>query len=69
MKKQDYIKPRVKMLVVGNYDLLTGSGVTGDTGDGSGPGYGGSDDDGSLDPSAKDFDCDCDAVEGSIWEY
>ena len=54
MKKQDYIKPIVKILPVGSDELLAGSGVTGDIGDGTGPGYGGVDDDGSLDPGAKE---------------
>ena len=53
MKKQDYIKPIVKILPVGSEELLAGSGVTGDTGDDT-IDYGGVDDDGSLDPGAKE---------------
>ena len=53
MKKQDYIKPIVKILPVGSDELLAGSGVTGNTGDDT-IGYGGTDDDGSLDPGAKE---------------
>ncbi|MBR6445058.1 MAG: hypothetical protein IKS94_01285 [Prevotella sp.] len=67
MKKQEYIQPRVKMLVVGNSDLMTTSGVTGDIGDGTGPGYGGVDEDGDLDPGAKGFDLGSDW--GCVWEY
>ncbi|MBR5689680.1 MAG: hypothetical protein IKX17_04465 [Prevotella sp.] len=66
MKKQDYIQPRVKMLVVGNSDLMTTSGVTGDIGGGTGPGYGGTDNDGSLDPGAKEYDM---SDWGCVWEY
>ena len=53
MKKQDYIKPIVKILPVGSDELLAGSGVTGDTGDDT-IDYGGVDDDGGLDPGAKE---------------
>ena len=65
MKKQEYLKPIVKILPVGSDELLTGSGVTGNTGDDT-IGYGGTDDDGSLDPGAKDFEYYEDY--GSIWE-
>ena len=54
MKKQDYIQPRVKILPVGSDELLVGSGVTGDTGSDT-IGYGGVDDDGDLDPGAKEY--------------
>ena len=65
MKKQDYIKPRVKILPVGSDELLVGSGVTGDTGSDT-IGYGGVDEDGDLDPGAKGFEF----YEGfgSVWE-
>ena len=65
MKKQDYIKPRVKILPVGSDELLVGSGVTGDTGDDT-IDYGGVDDNGDLDPGAKGFDLGSDW--GSVWE-
>ena len=65
MKKQEYLKPIVKILPVGSDELLTGSGVTGNTGDDT-IGYGGTDDDGSLDPGAKDFDLGSDF--SSVWE-
>ena len=51
--KKEYLKPIVKILPVGSDELLTGSGVTGNTGDDT-IGYGGVDDDGSLDPGAKE---------------
>lgn len=54
------------MLVVGNSDLMTTSGVTGDIGDETGPGYGGTDDDGTLDPGAKEYDM---SDWGCVWEY
>ena len=65
MKKQDYIKPIVKILPVSSDELLAGSGVTGDMGDDT-IGYGGIDDDGSLDPGAKDFDLGSNF--SSVWE-
>ena len=64
MKKQDYIKPIVKILPVGSDELLVGSGVTGDIGDGTGPGYGGVDEDGELDPGAKEYSFSS----YSVWE-
>ena len=64
MKKQEYLKPIVKILPVGSDELLAGS-VTADI-NGDTIGYGGIDDDGSLDPGAKAFDYD--TWPSSVWE-
>ena len=47
-RKLSYVSPQIKMLVLTYGKFMNGSGVTG-----NGMGYGGIDEDGSKDPSAK----------------
>ena len=51
--KKNYISPVCEVMVLEAQQLLAGSGVSGGSGPGSGIGYGGVDDGGSKDPSAR----------------
>lgn len=53
--KKEYIVPSIKVSVYQASELMSARGVIGD----NGIGYGGIDDDGELDPSAKDY---------SVWD-
>ena len=53
MKKLQYIQPTVEVTETMFSQMLAESGVTGSIDSGDGPGYGGVDDDGNLNPSVK----------------
>ncbi|MBQ8050909.1 MAG: hypothetical protein IJ197_04970 [Bacteroidaceae bacterium] len=60
MKKLQYIQPEVEVTdIVVLSQMLAGS-VTGSVDGGDGPGYGGVDDDGELDPGVKEGKYDWD---------
>jgi len=61
MKKIAYQTPEVKVKALFMDQLMAGS-VTGSIDGGDGPGNGGVDDDGTLDPAAKGFDTH------SVWD-
>lgn len=52
--KKTYIIPEMTAVVMHGEQMLAVSGVTGKIGDTAGPGYGGVDDNGELDPEVKE---------------
>ena len=51
MKKKEYIAPSLEVMEIKNMQLLAGSGVSSDD-----IGYGGVDDDGSIEPQAPEHE-------------
>ncbi len=51
--KKTYIIPETTAVAIHGEQMLAGSGVTGIIGEDSGPGYGGVDSNGELDPEVK----------------
>lgn len=60
MKKLQYIQPSTEVNEIALVQMISTSGVTGSVDGGDGPGYGGVDDDGELDPGVKDGKYDWD---------
>lgn len=55
LMKKDYIQPSLLSdpLLIQHFICADSPNVTGDTGSGNGPGYGGVDEEGEVDPSIK----------------